>query len=101
MPKPVSWTTSGQVEDRVDDHVAGHVFPLVEGAAQRPLLDAAELVAGLERQLAVHVHLVPGDLVDPDHGLAFAQAVEPFPAPDRLLVDGQCGDLRLPLGQSP
>ena len=84
---------------QIDDHVAAHVFPLVDGAAQNLLLDAREFVGGLKRQLAVHVHLMPRDLVDPNHGLSLAQTIEPFPPRDRLLMDRQGRNLRLSFGQ--
>ena len=51
-----------------DDHVARHVPPLVEQPPQLPLLALGPGVPRVKRQLAVDVHLVPGNLVDPDHG---------------------------------
>ena len=46
-----------------------------------------------QRQLVVDIHLVPADLVDPDHRPLGFQIVELLPEPGSLRVDRQRGDL--------
>ena len=75
-----------------DDHVAGQVPPLVKRPPQVALLVARPGMLGLKRQLAVDVHLVPADLVDPDHRPLRLQIVELLPQPGLFLVDRQGGD---------
>ena len=76
-----------------DDHVARHVPPLVERPPQVALLVPRPGMLGRERQLAVDVHLVPGDLVDPDHRPLGLQVVELPPEPGLFLMDRQGRDL--------
>jgi len=45
---------------------------------------------GARRQLFVDVHLVPADLVDPDHGPDAVEIVEPRPERGFFSVNGQC-----------
>ena len=75
------------------DHVARQVPPLVERPPQVALLILRPGMLGAQRQFAVDVHLVPADLVDPDHRPFRLEIVELLPEPGFLLVDGQRGDL--------
>ena len=83
-----------RVVDRIDHHIPGHVLPLVDGRAQAPLDAAAEAILALERELVVHVHLAPGEFVDPHERPARLEAIQPRPLARGLLVHRQRRDLR-------
>ena len=84
---------------RVHDHVGRHVPPLVEQLAQPELDLPGPRVLAAERELVADVHLVPGDLVDPDHRAHRLQIVQPTPHLGLLAVHRQRGDPGLLLGQ--
>ena len=46
-----------------------------------------------EGQLVVNIHLVPADLVDPDHRADGLPVIELLPKHGLFFVDGQGGDL--------
>ena len=99
-------TETGAVDDQragdavVHDHVGRHVSPLVEQQPQSELDLSGPCVLAAERELVADVHLVPGDLVDPDHRAHRLQVVEPAPHLGLLAVHRQRSDPRLLLGQS-
>ena len=74
-------------------HVRGQVPPLIERLPQGGFPLAGPRVLGAQRQLVVDVHLVPRDLVDPDHRAGGFQIVEPAPEFGLFPVDRQRGDL--------
>ena len=59
--------------------------------AHAPMV-ARPRVRAAERQLVVHVHLVPTELVDPNHGPGGLQVVELLPEPRLGGVDRQRGN---------
>jgi hypothetical protein len=69
----------GDLDDRLDDHVGGHVPPAVQGLPERQLEGPRRLGLGTQRELAVGVHLVPGDLVEQGHRAVGMQPVEGLP----------------------
>ena len=81
-------------EEVTDNHVAGKVPPLIEGAAQFAFLLLRPGVLGPERQLAIHVHLMPADFVDPDHWTLGLAVVQLLPESRLLFVNRQRGNLR-------
>jgi len=74
-------------EEIVDDHVALQVTPLVDRTTQLALLVARERMDATQLQLAVHIHLVPGNLIDPDHGADGLPVVETPPKVCSLAVN--------------
>ncbi len=76
----------GRVEGRFYDHIGRHVGPLVDGPTQLSLHAPAKWMVGLEFEFAVHVHLVPGDLVDPYQRPARLVAVQARPLGALFLV---------------
>jgi len=74
------------VDERLDDHVRAHVLPGVQGSTQPRLQGAAELVLRAELELVIDLHLLPGDLVDRDHGPNRPQGIQRLPGRHGLFL---------------
>ncbi len=59
---------SGHPHKRFDNKVGGHVSPSIQCPPQIGLQPLAEFVLTAQSQFVVHIHLVPGNLVNHDHG---------------------------------
>ena len=100
----------GQTEPRVaerrphrdeggDDHVAGHMIPLIDLSPQPPFHGLGNTAFAFQRQLVIDVHFVPRHLEQPHHGSFGLEPVELRPQSPVLLLCVRRGDLGLALAQ--
>jgi hypothetical protein len=86
-------------EEVAYNHVARKVPPLIEGAPQFAFLLLRPGVLSLKCQLIVDVHLMPADLVDPNHWTLGLAVVQLLPKSGLLPVNRQRRDLSQFSGQ--
>lgn len=78
----------------VDHHVAAHVFPLIDRAAQLTFLIPRPRMPGLQSQFVIDIHFMPWDFVDPNHRALRLQVVQFLPQPGLFLLLRQSGNFR-------
>ena len=84
-----------QTEIRIHYHVGVQMLPFVQRLTKGRFHIAPVGVLHLAGQRTVHIHLVPRNLVNQQHGTLHAERVEFDPHPAFFCLHRQCGDVRI------
>ena len=91
----------GQEDIGVQHHIRRETLPFVDLGAQTPLHSAEVGILHRTPQRTVHVQLVPGHLIDGDHGLLHITLIQPLPKLPLFAVPVGEGVGHVPSGQLP